>query len=224
MNMFGPRPRSTRQALARREFALGRVATPNMLTVGWRWRYELLLAAGVPVAAWLLVNGLGAAFAVITVVALIVLVAVSPPLRRLLIARAWCIITPHRVRTGMAQAWIHSRDGKMPFVLRTTREPFGERVRLWCRAGTSAEDFVWARHLIVAACWARDVQVLRNERFVHIVLLDVIRYAEDHPAVVSPGWRVGGKVLQQEDSPMGLHDLPWVWSDASDAGENGRAA
>jgi hypothetical protein len=217
MNMLGQRPRSTRQALAAREFALGRVARPSKVTVAWRWRYELLLAVAVPIAVWHLVDLLGAGFAVLVLAAVIVLVSASRSLRRLVIARAWCIITPHRVRTAMAQAWIHSRNGKMPFVLWTTSEPFGERIRLWCRAGTSAEDFVWARHLIVAACWARDVQVLRHERFVHIVSLEVIRFVEDRPTLASPGWRVGAEVGQPADTPTGLPGLPWTAPKASDA-------
>ena len=74
------------------------------------------------------------------------------PARRLLLARAWCIITPHRVRVGCAQASIHSRRGKIPIVLLTTRQPFGERVRLRCRAGTSAIDFTSAQPLLSPSC------------------------------------------------------------------------
>jgi len=100
----------------------------------------------------------------------------------------------------MAQAWIHSRDGKMPFVLCTMRRPFGERVHLWCRAGTSAEDFVWARHLVAAACWAREVRVLRSERFVHLVALDVIRRADNQFAGQDASLAAGAEVARQ----------PWV--------------
>jgi hypothetical protein len=178
MTMPAPRPRSTRQAFAVREFALGRVARPSLLTVGWRWRYELLLSVAVPTAVWLLVRAIGAPLACVVIASFLALVVASSSVRLLVTACAWCVITPHRVRTGMAQAWIHSRDGKMPFVLCTRRKPFGQRVYLWCRAGTSAEDFVWARHLIAAACWAREVRVLRSERFVHLVVLEVVRRAD----------------------------------------------
>ena len=97
------------------------------------------------------------------------------PTRRYLVARAWCIITPHRVRVGCAQAWIHSRRGKIPVVLLTTRQPFGERVHIWCRAGTSAIDFTSALLLLTAACWARDIRVSGNERFAQLMTVDVIR-------------------------------------------------
>jgi hypothetical protein len=114
-----------------------------------------------------------------TLAALAVLVGAAllwAPARRHLLARAWCIITPHRVRVGCAQAWIHSRRGKIPIVLLTTRQPFGERVHLWCRAGTSAIDFTSARPLLTAACWARDIRVTGNERFAQLMTLDVIRH------------------------------------------------
>ena len=160
-----PRPRSTRQALAGLQYALGTVAPPNPLVLCWRWRYELILGIGLPVA--LIVLG-GIPVMLATLAALTVLAGAAllwAPARRHLIARAWCIITPHRVRVGCAQAWIHSRCGKIPIVLLTTRQPFGERVHLWCRAGTSAIDFTSARLLLMTACWARDIRVTGNERF-----------------------------------------------------------
>jgi hypothetical protein len=218
------RPRSTRQALAGREFAFGRVARPSLLTVGWRWRYELLLSAVVLLAVWLLVRAIGALFAGVVIAGGVALVMASPPLRRLVTACAWRVITPHRVRTGMAQAWIHSRDGKMPFVLCTTRRPFGERVHLWCRAGTSAEDFAWARHLIAAACWAREVRLLRSERFVHLVVLEVIRHVDSPFASPDVGPADGARVAQQEWLGIDERDQQWLSREGADDGEVGDAA
>ena len=84
-------------------------------------------------------------------------------------------MTPHRVRVGCAQAWIHSRYGKIPFILLTSRQPFGERVYVWCRAGISAADFSSAHELLAAACWAQDVKVNHHARYSHLVALDVVR-------------------------------------------------
>ncbi len=176
--MLAPRPRSTRQALAGQEFAIGRVARPNPIVIGWRWRYELASAVGLSAGTILLTRSVGVGWVITGASTLVALIAQLPALRHWVVAHAWCVITPHRVRTGCAHAWIHSRRGKIPVVLRTTAEPFGERVHLWCRAGTSAEDFVRARHLITAACWARDVRVTCNERYVHLIVLDVIRHIE----------------------------------------------
>ena len=48
--MPSPRPRSTRQALAGLQYALGTVAPANPLVFAWRWRYELILGIGLPAA------------------------------------------------------------------------------------------------------------------------------------------------------------------------------
>jgi hypothetical protein len=179
--VIGPsRLRSVRQARADLQYALGSVSRPNPVVFAWRWRYELALAAGLPVAAIALAARLGTAQALGTILAVSLLAGAAtlwPAARHHLVARAWCIITPHRIRSGCAQAWIHSRYGKIPVVLLTTRESFGERVRVWCRAGTSAEDFISARHLLVAACWAEDIQVMRSPRYAQLVTIDVIRRA-----------------------------------------------
>ena len=58
----------------------------------------------------------------------------------------------------------------------TTRQPFGERVYLWCRAGTTATDFTSAGPLLTAVCWARDVRVDSNQRYAQLITLDVIRH------------------------------------------------
>ena len=174
--MPSPRPRSTRQALAGLQYALGTVAPPNPLVFAWRWRYELSLGIGLPVALVVL-GGIPVMLATLGALAVLVGAAlVWAPARRHLVARAWCVITPHRVRVACAQAWIHSRRGKIPIVLLTTRQPFGERVHLWCRAGTSAMDFTSARPLMIVACWARDIRVSGNERWAQLITLDVIRH------------------------------------------------
>jgi hypothetical protein len=175
MTMPPLRPRHRRQALAGLQAAVGSVARPNPLVYAWRWRYELILtaamttaviaAARIPAAAWML----GGCAALIAVGAL------WPRSRRLLIARAWCVITPHRVRAGCAGAWIHSREGKLPAVLLTRHRPRGERVYLWCHAGTCAQDFESALKLLITACWAQDIKVTTNDTRQQLVTLDVIR-------------------------------------------------
>jgi hypothetical protein len=185
MTMPPLRPANRRQALAGLQAALGSVARPNPLVLAWRWRYELMLAAAmtsagialtqVPAAFWVLAGGTALAAAA----------ALWPSARRLLIARAWCVITPHRVRAGCAGAWIHSRAGKLPAVLLTTRRPGGERVHLWCRAGTCAQDFTSALPLLITACWAQDIKVITNDRHQQLVTLEVIRRPAHKPPMVT---------------------------------------
>ena len=138
--------------------------------------------------------GIGpAAVATVGLLTLLAVTAAFPAGRQFLVARAWCILTPHRVRVGCAQAWIHSRDGKIPAIIRTRHCPFGERVHLWCRAGISAEDLYLARELLAAACWAEDIRVLRHPGYAHLVALDVIRWSHldappDYEQVTGAGW------------------------------------
>jgi hypothetical protein len=172
--MPSPRPRSTRQAWAGLEFGLGTVARANPIVAAWRWRYELLATAGLA-AIWMALGPATVAAVTVGLAVALAATAAVPAGRRYLVGRAWCVVTPHRVRVGCAQAWIHSRSGKIPAVLFTMRQPFGERVYLWCRAGTSAADLATARELLAAACWADDVRVARSPRHAHLVTLDVIR-------------------------------------------------
>jgi len=170
------RPRNSRPGQAGLYYGWVTVARANPAVAAWRWRYELgLLGALIAVLVWL---GLLVGLVTIANVAglLGVLAAIFPALRRYLAARFWCIVTQHRVRAGCVQAWIHSRYGKIPVILLTTRQPFGERVYLWCRAGTTASDFAAARELLATACWADDVLILRSDRHAQLVRLDVIRY------------------------------------------------
>ena len=99
--------------------------------------------------------------------------------RRAAVDRAWCIITPHRVRAGCAEGLIYSSRGKIPIILWTSRQAFGERVLLWCRAGTSADDFVSARAVLAAACWAQDIAIFFDTQRTQLVTLDVIRRRSD---------------------------------------------
>jgi len=174
MMMPSPRPTSTRDARAALEYGIGTISRANPIVAAWRWRYELAAFATLG-AVWIaldaataaaLTGGLGAALA---------LTACFARGRRFLANRAWCIVTAHRVRTGCAQAWIHSRYGKLPVILRTQSRPSGERVYLWCRAGISAADFSSARKLLAAACMAKDINVSQHNRYAHLITLDVIR-------------------------------------------------
>lgn len=176
---FGrPRRPTDPSIMASVETAISTAAKPNLLARLWHWRYEAGLAAGAAFAAVSIGVTLGAAWLAATA-ALTAAAGVAamtwPPSRQRLIARAWCVITPHRIRAGCTHAWIQTRDGRLPVVLYTTRAEFGERVWLWCRAGITAGDLVAARDVLRAACWASDVRVVLNDRRSHIVVLEVVR-------------------------------------------------
>jgi hypothetical protein len=155
-------------------YAIGTVPHPNPVVAAWRWRYELAASATLA-AVWMALDTPAAAAVTGGLAAALALTACFARGRKFLAARASCIVTAHRVRTGCAQAWIHTRSGKIPFVLWTGSRPSGERVYLWCRAGTSAADFSAARMLLAASCMAKNIKVSHHARHAHLIALDVIR-------------------------------------------------
>lgn len=155
--------------------ALITVAPPSLLVAAWRWRYEIALLAALTSVLALGMISIGALRTIAVVTVIILAILSLPPTRRILLNRTWCIITAHRVRVGCAEAMIYSSRGKIPVILWTVHQPFGERVLLWCRAGTSIDDFTTSRAILASACWAQDVAVLPDTRHPHLVTLDVIR-------------------------------------------------
>jgi hypothetical protein len=189
-----PRQPNDPSVMASVEAAISQVARPGLVTRLWHWRYETGLVAGVVLGAVGIGATLGLDWLLGTAVAVLAVLAAAlawSPSRRRVIARAWCVITPHRVRTGCAHAWIQTRDGRLPVVLYTVPADFGERVWIWCRAGITAGDLAAARDILRAACWASDVRVVVNDQRSHIVVLEVIRrfpggrHAGETP---NPGW------------------------------------
>ncbi len=182
------RTQDVRQARTTLHYAVGAVARANLVVLAYRWRHEVAVVGAVA-SPWLMLRPPAAAAITAGLAAAFGLLSCWPPGRRFLLARFWCIVTPHRVRIACEQCWIHSRDGKIPVVLITRHKPFGERVHLWCRAGTSVFDLESARDLLAAACWSQDVEVTCSTRYPHLVALDVIRrgssVANSHPTGTS---------------------------------------
>ena len=191
---FGrPRRPNDPSVMASVEAAISTVARPGPIAWVWHWRYELGLTAGLAAVAWASGLWLGAAWLIAlaaTGLALLAGALAWPPARKRLVARAWCVITPHRVRTGCTHAWIQTRDGRLPTILYTTAAEFGERVTLWCHPGITAADLEAASDVLRTACWASDVRVVASTRYRHIVVLEVIRRAPaGGPAEVAvPTW------------------------------------
>jgi len=187
-----PRQPNDPSIMASVEAALNTVSRPGLIPRMWHWRYELGLTVGVLLGTIAIgaTAGLGWLIAA-TAAAMVILAAalIWPRSRRRLIARAWCVITPHRVRTGCERAWIQTRDGRLPAVVYTVPADFGERVWLWCRAGITSGDLEAARDILRSACWASDVRVVVNDRRSHIVVLEVIRrLPAEPPATGTSGW------------------------------------
>ena len=217
-----PRRPDDPSVMASLEAALRGVARPGILGLIWNWRYELRLSAGLAVVTLASGYALGAVWLIaIAAIGLVVLAAslARAPSRRRLIARAWCVITPHRVRAGCRHAWVRAGDGTLPVILYTTPAAFGERVTLWCRAGITSGDLEAARDVLRAACWASDVRVVACARYAQVVVLEVIRHLRAGPPpgeavspwpYTSPGGEAGGADPEEPAWSAGLgHHRPF---------------
>jgi len=151
------------------------VAVPNPLVVAWRWRYEIALLAGLTAGLTSAIISFGAAPTIVVVIVIALAIVCWPSARRWTVGRVWCVITAHRVRVGCVEGLIYSSRGKVPVVLWTSHQAFGERVLLYCRAGTSADDFVSARTILATACWAQDIAIFVDVRHPQLVTLYVMR-------------------------------------------------
>jgi hypothetical protein len=170
------------------EAALRPVHRPGPLELAWNWRSELGLLGLLAAAAGFIVSAAGPLLLAVTAGAVLAAGAATllcwRSARRRLAARAWCLITPHRIRAGCGSAWVQTRNGRLPFILSVTPADYGERVRIWLLAGLTAADLDAARGVLAAACWATEVRVVPSPRHAHLITLEVIR--RTHPERVRP--------------------------------------
>jgi len=182
------------------EFAVRPLRRPGPIESAWNWRWEIWIVFGTAGLSAFVAVSLGFSWLAAGAGAGLAAVCAMmrwPPARKRILARAWCVITPHRVRTGCVNAWVQTRRGRLPFVLSTVPTDYGERVQLWCRAGITAADLFAARHVLAAACWASEVRVIASVRYAHIVTLEVIR---NHRRGV-PGGRPPGGAEPERSEP-----------------------
>jgi len=174
--------RDAEKLLGALHHALVPTARPNPVLALWLWRYELAVSAAIPLLlAWLTVTvGADATVAVSSVVT--ALLFGWPAVRRRILARAWCVITPHRFRLACMQARVQTRKGRLPAVLWCAPRSYGEQLLVWCPAGITAINLLAARLVITSACFATDVQVIAHCTRPQLVVVAVIRHTrvEDH--------------------------------------------
>jgi hypothetical protein len=115
-------------------------ARPSLLLLAWRWRYELALLAVLVLTLVALVEAFGLngtmLLAVTAVTTVLIVLAAWPAARHRLAARAWCILTPHRLRAGCAQTRIHTRRGRLPAILWCTPKRYSEQILIWYQRGS----------------------------------------------------------------------------------------
>ncbi len=166
--------------------ALTPLKRPSLALVACRWRWEIAIVSAISAGIAAVTTWAGTSTELAATAALAVTAGVAATrreVRRFATTLAWCVITPHRIRTCFAQAWIYNRAGRIPAVLRATVMPFGERVVIWCPAGISSQDIHSACELLAVACWATEVTARRSRRLASVVYLDVIRRSQAHPSL-----------------------------------------
>jgi hypothetical protein len=180
-----PRRPNDPSVISSLESAVREIRRPGPIESCWNWRWELGIGFTIAGLGGLIAAGFGliglAAAAGAGLAASSALLC-WPPARKRIVAQAWCIITPHRIRVGCINAWVQTRRGRLPIVMYTVATDYGERVQLWCRAGITEADLFAARQVLAAACWATQVRVIPSAQHAHLVTLEVIR----NPAL--PGW------------------------------------
>jgi len=152
-----------------------RVAKPWPTTVLWRWRYELIVAVVLFLIGNLGTRSLGWMWTLGVLMLLVLTVCAMRRVRRSAAARIWCVATQHRLRTGLARAWVHDRRGRLPAVVWTSLTAHGEQILLWCPAGVTGQQVDDAAEVIRSACLAADVEVRAHLRYPQLVFVHVVR-------------------------------------------------
>jgi hypothetical protein len=186
----------------------------------WRWRTELLVLGGLLAALAWLSGQITIRWAGVVLAAAIGIILGVPHSRRFIIRRFWCVLARHRFHRLCWEARLHTRAGRLPMVLRARPTRVGERLTVWCRAGTCADDFAQHTGELAAACYAREARVTPNTAWSQLVTIDIIRrdtLAARHQ-VGSPLTRLtavyanvldGRPVLAGVTDDNGSAPLPW---------------
>jgi hypothetical protein len=162
-----------------------------VLRVLWWWLLEIAMAATLLIVWWLLAQ-VSPWVAAAALSSLAVSVAMARPLRRKVVALAWCVVVRHRLRLCFAEfirsaSRSHHRPIVLPLVLWARPTPAGERVWVWLRPGLALSDLEGGTGRIAVACWAGEVRVQRaSARYAALIRVDVTRRDPLTGVVVSP--------------------------------------
>jgi hypothetical protein len=165
------------------------IVTWPVLRVFWYWLPEIALGLGL-VYGWqalMQTTSLPLSLAVVTVVAGVS--AAVGPIRRRIVASAWCLIVRHRLRVCFAEFIVSNRDDSRPLILWARPTPAGERVWVWLRPGLSLRDLEAEGTVqrIAVTCWANEVRVVRaSRRNAALIRVDITRREPLADTITSP--------------------------------------
>jgi hypothetical protein len=152
----------------------------------WRFRTELAVLLLTVAGLWELAKAITAGWALVTLAAVAAAVMTVPPSRRMVVRRAWCVLSRHRIQRVCFETRMHTRSGRLPLIMRITPTEVGERALIWCRAGICAADFEAHAAEIAAACYARQARIEANRKWAQLVQLDIVRRDTLAPHLVIP--------------------------------------
>jgi hypothetical protein len=130
-----------------------------VLRLLWWWSLEITTGLGFTYGWIALAN---ATPALVTLAVMAVLVGVPTfvrPVRRRVVAVAWCVIVRHRLRVCFSQFIIANRSGSLPLILWARPTPVGERVWVYLRPGLSLSRLQSRLDEIAVTCHASSVLV-----------------------------------------------------------------
>ena len=142
----------------------------------WRWRTEIATLITLTAALAALSRLIAVPWAAASVGGLLLVVLAVPHSRRFVWRRVLCVLARHRLhRLFYNDRRLQTRTGRIPLVLWIRPTKVGERAHVLCRAGICGQDFEENAAQIAAACYARDARATANNRWSHLVTIDIIR-------------------------------------------------
>lgn len=196
------------------------IAAWPVLRVFWHWAIEISLGLAV-IYGWTVLMQVTTTLAALLVVASLVgIPAVIGPIRRRIVAYAWCVIVRHRLRLCFASfirgtGYTLHHGGCLPLILAAWPTPAGERVWIWLRPGLALSDLEGRTDKLAVACWASEVRVARSGSRAALIRVDITRRNPLTAAVDSPlpnliPEKASGVTPVSPEKPPAALDLPDV--------------
>jgi hypothetical protein len=130
-----------------------------VLRILWWWSLEITAGLGLTYGWIALANATPAAITLAVLAPLVGVPTIVPPIRRRLVALAWCVIVRHRLRVCFSQFIIANKSGSLPLILWARPTPVGERVWVYLRPGLSLSRLQARLDEIAVTCHATSAVV-----------------------------------------------------------------
>jgi hypothetical protein len=153
----------------------------------WWWLPEIITAFAL-FAGWVeLAEHTTLPYRIAAVALIAGIPAAVGPVRRRIIAVAWCVIIRHRLRSCFSEFIITNRYGSLPLIMWARPTPAGVRAWIWLRPGLALGDIQERLDQIAVACWSASVtaEAASHTNAAHI-RLDIKRRDALTATVASP--------------------------------------